>query len=461
MKKIMFFLLILFLSAACEKKETSEFDDYAKTIFRTSFVHRVDVKISEEDYADLLKNPTDKTQYTVDVTIDDDLYKEVSLSTKGNSSLYFVADDPNSDRYSYKINFSKNRKDQTCHGLDKLNLNNMFEDATCMKDFMSYDMFRYAGVDTPLLAYCFITINGVDHGLYVMVEDIDTSFLIRYHKNDGFLYKPQADLDLNIEDVAKIEAEGLNFDVETNGADFKYIDDDPESYSDIFDNNITKTNEEAEKRIIESIKALNEGKDLEKYLDTDELIRYFAVQSALMNYDGYIGPMLHNYFLYERGGRLALFPWDFNASFMTFTHIWPKDIEEDPTPYVNFGIDTPLYLTKAEERPMWKWIEENEDYRQKYHEAMSEILDTFFTSGHFEKKVDQLYQMLRPYVAKDPSAFYTVEEFDQACKALKMFGKLRYESIQKQLNGNLSTYNDLQDPKEWIDASSLRLGDMQ
>ena len=42
-----------------------------------------------------------------------------------------------------------------------------------------------------------------------------------------------------------------------------------------------------------------------------------------------------------------------------------------------------------------------------------------------------------------------------------MFGKLRYESIQKQLNGNLSTYNDLQDPKEWIDASSLRLGDMQ
>ena len=180
-----------------------------------------------------------------------------------------------------------------------------------------------------------------------------------------------------------------------------------------------------------------------------------------MNYDGYIGPMLHNYFLYERGGRLALFPWDFNASFMTFTHIWPKDIEEDPTPYVNFGIDTPLYLTKAEERPMWKWIEENEDYRQKYHEAMSEILDTFFTSGHFEKKVNQLYQMLRPYVAKDPSAFYTVEEFDQACKALKMFGKLRYESIQKQLNGNLSTYNDLQDPKEWIDASSLHLGDMQ
>ncbi|MBQ2506504.1 MAG: hypothetical protein II526_09155, partial [Erysipelotrichaceae bacterium] len=74
---------------------------------------------------------------------------------------------------------------------------------------------------------------------------------------------------------------------------------------------------------------------------------------------------------------------------------------------------------------------------------------------------DQLYQMLRPYVAKDPSAFYTVEEFDQACKALKMFGRLRYESIQKQLNGNLSTYNDLQDPKEWIDASSLRLGDMQ
>ena len=460
MKKIITTLILLLLVSACQKGN-KEVSDYAETLFDTSYIHEINVEIAKEDYDDLLKNPTDKTKYTVDVVIDGERYEEVSFATKGNSSLFFVADDENSDRYSYKINFSKNIKDQRCHGLDKLNLNNMYKDATYMKDFISYDMFRNSGIDTPLAAYTKISFNGVEHGLYLMVEDIDKSFLIRNRDGKGVIYKPEADLDLDMEQIAQIKESGLNYDVEVNGADFIYIDDNPESYSDIFENNVTHSEEADELRVIEALKGLKEGKELDKHLDTDELIRYFALQVFLMNYDSYIGPMLHNYFLYENEGRLSLFPWDYNLAFLTFDQVLPEDAFIDATPYINYGIDTPLYLTKEENRPMWKWIQEDEGYTQKYHEAMKEIIDKYFSSGMYEKKIDELSEQLRPYVENDPSAFYDVTEFDKACEALKIYGQVRSMSVLKQLNGELSAYNDSQDKKDMVDASMLKLGDMQ
>lgn len=446
--------------SGCQKKNTEVFD-YDKTLFDNSYVHEVNIEIAKEDYEDLLKHPTDKTKYTVDIVIDNERYEEVSFSTKGNSSLYFVADDETSDRYSYKINFSKNRENQTCHGLDKLNLNNLYKDASYMKDFISYDMFKNAGIDSPLIAYCVVKFNGVEHGLYAMVEDIDKSFLKRNRNSEGVIYKPEADLDLDMDEIAKIKEEGLNLDVEVNGADFIYSDDKLESYSDIFDNNVTHSEEADEKRVVKAIKGLNEGKDLENYLDTDELIRYFATQVFLMNYDSYIGPMLHNYFLYENKGKLALFPWDYNSAFFTFTVLMPKDAYIDATKYINYGIDTPLYLTEEEDRPMWKWIEDNEKYRIKYHEAMKEIIDKYIVSNKFENRINELHKLLRPYVENDPSAFYNVNKFDKACEALKLYGKLRSESILSQLDGKLSTYNNKQKIADRIDASSLKLNDMQ
>jgi len=50
------------------------------------------------------------------------------------------------------------------------------------------------------------------------------------------------------------------------------------------------------------IKKLNEGTDLEKYLDVDEILRFWAVNTFLVNLDGYSGGMYHNYYLYEENG---------------------------------------------------------------------------------------------------------------------------------------------------------------
>lgn len=156
---------------------------YESTLFDTSYVHEINVEISEEDWEDLLSNPTDKTKYTANITIDGEEITNVSFATKGNTSLSQVAS-TDSDRYSFKINFGKYVEGQSYNGLDKLNLNNIMSDATYMKDYLSYEIMRQAGVAAPLTSYVQLSINGQVHGLYLAIEDVDESFMERNYSRE-------------------------------------------------------------------------------------------------------------------------------------------------------------------------------------------------------------------------------------------------------------------------------------
>lgn len=509
-------------------------------LFDTSYVHTVNVSISEEDWNDLITNPLNKTKYSTTVTVDGESVENVSFATKGNTSLSSVASDKDSDRYSFKINFGKFEDGQTYHGLDKLNLNNIYADATYMKDFISYTIFREAGIDSPLVSYIWLTVNGEDKGLYIGIEEIGESYLERVQDSQGELYKPETsrlDNAGNDKDNADIgmppaqentsetanknevsdssenaqtqgnkgnfpggnmgtppgngntqapsgdmtppggsqgapsgsenfnmpggdmqngEKGGFSMSEGDSGASLKYTDDEISSYTDIFENAETDVTEDDEKRVIEALKKLSQGDT--SGLDTDELIRYFAAHNFVMNYDSYTGNMLHNYYLYENSGVLSILPWDYNLAFGSFMN--QAGDSKDPDTAVNMGIDSPLLGTTEEDRPMWSWITESEEYTEQYHKVYDELLTSFFESGECEKLMDSVYEMIRPFVEKDPTAFYTVDEFDSAYKMLRQFISLRAESIRKQLSGTLSPVTEDQNTEDRVDASSIDISVM-
>ena len=68
--------------------------------------------------------------------------------------------------------------------------------------------------------------------------------------------------------------------------------------------------------------------------------------------------------------------------------------------------------------------------------------------------------MLLPYVEKDPTAFYSAEEFRAACDTLRQVCLRRAESVRRQLDGTLASVSELQRTEEKVDASDLRLVDM-
>ena len=208
----------------------------------------------------------------------------------------------------------------------------------------------------------------------------------------------------------------------------KYIDDDPDSYSNIFSSAKTDITKADQTRLIESLKKLSSYTDLEDVLDMDEVLRYFVVHVFVCNGDSYTGSMIHNYYLHESDGRLGMIPWDYNLAYGTFTG-------GNASSSVNSSIYSPV-SGSVDDRPMVGWIFSDEKYTEQYHELFSEFIEKWFTNSELEKLIDDTAEMLRPYVEKDPTKFCTTEEFEEGVSVLKQFVSLRAEAVSRQLNGD-------------------------
>ncbi|MEA4824934.1 MAG: CotH kinase family protein [Clostridiaceae bacterium] len=246
---------------------------------------------------------------------------------------------------------------------------------------------------------------------------------------------------------------GNGMDGGSLGVDLVYTDDELSSYSNIFDNAITDVDEEDEARLIETLKAISEGENLENYIDVDEVLRYTAVNVFLVNLDSYLSNMGHNYCLYEDNGQLSMIPWDYNLSFGTYNSYNVSDA-------INYGIDTIFSGVSAEDRPIIGLLLENEEYLERYHEYLSELVE-YVTSGQFEEKVDTIRSIIDSYVQNDTTAFEGYDAFKTGVVALKLFASLRAESVSGQLDGSIPSIEEEQVGSDaLIDVSALNLYDL-
>lgn len=234
----------------------------------------------------------------------------------------------------------------------------------------------------------------------------------------------------------------------------QYIDDEIDSYSNIFENAKTDVSKADKTRLIEALERLNNGEDLEDTVDIETVIRYFVVHNFVLNFDSYTGSMIHNYYLYEQDGQMEMIPWDYNLAFGTFQSAG------DATSLVNYPIDSPTSGGDEKERPLLDWIFDNEEYLELYHTIFSEYISEFFATGEFETLFDDTANMIAPYVEKDPTKFCTYEEFEAGIKTLREFCLLRTESVKGQLDGSIGATDETQQTGNLIDASTLQISDM-
>lgn len=470
---------------------------YAKHLFDQSTVHKIEITMDGWD--DFIDNCTDEKYRACAVTIDGEAQGTVGIRAKGNTSLSSMAQYDN-DRYSFKIEFDHYQKKKTYRGLDKLSLNNIIQDATYMKDYWSYTFMNQMSLASPLCSYTEIYVNGEYWGLYLAVEGVEEAFLERNYGEDyGELYKPdslsfgggrgngqafdmqdfekklqgddteeQAAADENAanDNAAPTMPQDIQRATRINRGDFKqgggmggmgssdvklqYIDDDPDSYANIFDNAKTKVKKKDQARLIAALKKLSEGDT--SAVDTDAVAMYMAVHNFLCNGDSYTGSMVHNYYLYEKDGVMSMIPWDYNLAIGGFTG------GSDATGTVNTAIDTLVSGGDDSDRPMAGWITASEESLALYHEKYQQFIDTVFTSGWFESEFDRVSAMIAPYVEKETRAFYTYEEFQTAADTLKAFCLKRAQSVQGQLDGSIPATSAAQQGSDaLIDASELSI----
>ncbi len=437
--------LLCFNAKSLGVQEASAAIGYEQKIFDTSTVHTIDIVM--DNWETFLANCTSEEYYSCTVVIDNEACKNVAIRGKGNTSLTQVASYGN-DRYSFKIEFDHYDETNTYYGLDKLCLNNIIQDNTYMKDYLTYQLMNEMGVASPLCSYAYLTVNGEDWGLYLAVEGVEESFLQRnFGSNYGELYKP---------DTSQIG--GNNGGSPQGGSSedvlLKYIDNDFESYSNIFDNAKTDLSDSDKTRLITALKNLVDQTALADTVAIDSVIRYFVVHNFVLNFDSYTGSMIHNYYLYESDGQLQMIPWDYNLAFEGFQS------SGDADSLVNYPIDTPVSGSSTEDRPMLAWIFSDETYTDLYHQYFSEFIETVFESGAFEETIEQISALISPYVEKDPTKFCTYEEFQTGVSTLKEFCLLRAESIRGQLEGTIGSTSDTQDTATLISAGDLQIADM-
>ena len=534
---------------------------YETKLFDTSRVHTIDIVM--DDWEGFLDGCEDEEYVPCAVVIDNEAYKNVGIRAKGNTSLSTVSQ-LGSDRYSFKLEFDHYEAGKSFYGLDKLCLNNLIQDNTMMKDYLTYRLMAQFGVAAPLCSYVWITVNCQDWGLYLAVEGVEDAFLRRnYGQDAGALYKPDSmdfgggrgngrDFDMGDFDPERFQPEergepsgrpkpagspggnepgnleppngtdaqtsvtpaggldppsnpgraqdgsrpsgnfpgneggipedfpgnegGIPEDFPGNeggipdgfqpsggfpgdmgggmGSDdvkLKYIDDDPDSYPNLFDSAKTTVTDGDKARLIQSLKALGEGGDVSKAVDIDQVLRYFVVHNYVVNGDSYTGSMVHNYYLYEKDGRLSLIPWDYNLAFGTFQG-------NDASGAVNDPIDSPLSVTGDGDRPMADWIFSSEEYTTLYHQYFAE----FIASADPAALIKQAQALIAPYVERDPTKFCTTEEFQAGAAALETFCALRRSSVSGQLAGSIPSTGSGQkaDSAALVDTSGLNLSDL-
>ncbi len=146
--------------------------------------------------------------------------------------------------------------------------------------------------------------------------------------------------------------------------------------------------------------------EIEKVLDVDQVLRFLAVSVMMVHLDNYIG-MGHNYYLYEINGKFTVIPWDLNMAFGTFGMGVGRG-----TNITDFYIDEPT-TGAVMERPLVNRLLAHKPYMDKYHEYLEQLLEGGFAEGVIEARIDELVEMIRPFVEADELKFFSTEDFEK------------------------------------------------
>ena len=352
-----------------------------------------------------------------DVTIDGETMQGVGLRYKGNGT--FVVGHK-TGKYSFKIDFNEYREDASFRGLRKLNLNNQATDPSMMREALSYELFREAGISCSRVSFARVslTVPGAKEreakGLYTIVEQVDKRFLKdRFGEADGLLLKPS-----------------------TFGV-FRYLGEDWKEYEVAYIPKTTPT-EPQQQRVIAFAKLLHQGDEaefeatLEEYLDVDQFLRFLAINVLLSNLDSFLGGA-QNYYVYldTKSNRFRFLPWDMDISFGAF------GMQGTPSSRRNLSIDHP----QTSENRLIERVLDIARHKQTYHDYLSQYLDTVFGEEKLGRQIDQVAATLRPLM--DGNGEGASARFEKAIAgspslfephALKFFVTKRHESVREQLS---------------------------
>jgi spore coat protein CotH len=266
-------------------------------VWDATTLHDISIEVDESAVGamiDTYQETDEKEWIEATVTIDGETFRRVGLRLKGNSSLRGVSDDADPTDLPWLIRLDKYVDGQEVDGWSELIVRSNGSE-TALNEALALDLLAEAGLASEHAVASSFSVNGADARLRLVVQNLDEAWEEENFVSAGILYKAEA------------------------GGDWSYRGDDPDSYTDVFDQ---ETGDDDLTPLIDFLDFINNSSDedfaaeLPDRLDVESFARYLAFEEVVDNFDDIDGPGNNSYLRYDaESGGFTVVAWDHNLAF--------------------------------------------------------------------------------------------------------------------------------------------------
>jgi hypothetical protein len=355
--------------------------------------------------------------------VDGSTYRDVGVGFRGLSSYMMV---PAGSKRSLNLSVDAVHEDQRIGGYRTLNLLNGNGDPTLVRTLLYSEIARQY-IPTPRASYVRVAINDENWGVYVNLQQFNTDFVREWFPAGG---------------GARWKVPGSPM----GRGGMSYLGDDPAVYRSIYDIR-SRDDDRSWRALIALFRTLNQTpierleQALSPILDIDGVLKFLALEVALVNSDGYWARASdYNLYLDERG-RFHIIPHDFNEAFGTEgpggaggrgggrgfppglppRGALPPDFQPPPgfpaggvfpPPFMEGGPDLdPLVGVDDTTKPLRSRLLAVPDLRRRYLAYVREIAERWLDWNRIEPLVRSYQSVIAAEVKADTRKLYGFEAF--------------------------------------------------
>jgi spore coat protein CotH len=348
-------------------------------IYDQSRLHETRIVMDPGDWRALRENFRTNQYYAANISIDGEVVQQVGIRSRGKGSR-------SGEKPGLKVDMNRYVSGQEFHGRKSVILDNLTQDASFLREPLSYAVFEAMGIAAPQVAHTRLTVNDEYWGVYTLVEDITKPFLeARLGDKEGNLFSYEW----------------------TFAYDFSYRGPDASAYVPVPFEPETNENSLDASGLIAFIRTVNEAPDasfvaaVSPFIDVTRFLTHIAVENAIAENDGFLGfDGMNNFYLYQYAGqsRFVLIPWDKDTTFLSAA--WPL-------------------LQRVETNVLVRRLLADPAQEAVYRDAVRRAAATAVNAGFLLPRLEAMYALIRSSALEDTKKPYTNEQFEQGVEGLR------------------------------------------
>ncbi len=368
-------------------------DHVEEGIFNVDVIDTIYLQFANSNwYNTMTTNFNSGTELSATLTYNGEVYEQVGVSFKGQTSYSQVG---NEEKKSFNIRMDSNISGQDLHGYDVLNLNNCFEDASFLREFMYLYLIRHE-VPAASAAFVELVVNGESWGLYPMVQQLDGTYIKQWFlSNEGSRWRADAPAGQG----GPGGPGGPNWGDGTAALNFLGTDEtDYQQYYTLKGSALTDPWVDLVHTcdVLNNTSAAQLTTALPEVLDVDRTLWYLACENIFGDDDSYIFKGKMDYYLYweSETGRMVPLEFDGNSVLVSESANWGVFYHAEN---VNFPL-----LNKMLAIPEYR-----QRYLAHYRTIIQELVDPALTNGTIASFGD----FIDAHVQADTKKLYSYNQF--------------------------------------------------